>query len=311
MSQEMYVGIDVSKRRLDVNLQPSDESFEVAYDEEGLKRLSERLRQGSPKLVVLEATGGLQVRAAAQLAAAGFEVAVVNPRQVRDFARSIGLLAKTDRLDARAIARFAQATKPSPRPLPDQAAEALAALVARRRELVQMRVAEKNRLGQARSKTVRDSIARLIATLDGQIAEIDGDIDAAVKGSPIWRNTEELLTSVPGVGRTVSRTLMAELPELGRLTRRKIAALVGVAPLNRDSGSHRGRRTIAGGRAALRSALYMAALTAIRTDGPLRTTYLRLTNAGKPKKLAIIACVRKLVVILNAILRDHTAWKTA
>jgi transposase len=311
MSQDVYVGIDVSKRRLDVNLQPSDESFEVAYDEAGLKLLSERLHRCAPKLIVLEATGGLQVRAAAQLTAAGFDVAVVNPRQVRDFARSIGLLAKTDRLDARAIARFAEATKPGPRPLPTEAAEALAALVARRRELVQMRVAEKNRLAQARSRAVRDSIARLIATLDAQIAEIDGDIDAAIKQSAIWRHTEELLTSVPGIGKTVSRTLMAELPELGRLTRRKVAALAGVAPFNHDSGIQRGRRAIAGGRAALRSTLYMAALTAIRIDGPLRTTYLRLIGAGKPKKLAIIACVRKLLVILNAIVRDHAAWKTA
>jgi transposase len=248
----MFVGIDVAKPHLDVALS-TGEVFRLAHDDAGLSALVERLRPLAPALVVLEATGGLQVRAAAQLAAAGLPVAVVNPRQVRDFARATGQLAQTDRLDARAIARFAQAVRPEPRPLEDEDALHLKALVARRRELVALRTAEKKPLAGAGPPQVRASIRAVIALVDDQLVDLDGDLDRAVKQSPLWRAAEELLRSVPGVGPTLARTLLAELPELGRLTRRQIASLVGVAPLARDSGLMRGRRTVWGGRAPVRA----------------------------------------------------------
>jgi transposase len=311
MDTSVFVGIDVSKERLDVHVRPTGESFVVARDDEALAGLVERLQPRQPRLVVLEATGGLQVRVAAALAAGGLPVAVVNPRQVRDLARATGRLAKTDRLDAEAIARFAEAVRPEPRPLPDAAAQTLSALVARRRELVALRTAEKNRLRQAEAAWVRRDLEASIDALAERIAAIDQEIDQHVKGSPIWRARENLLKSVPGVGPTVARTLIAELPELGRLGRRKIAALVGVAPLNRDSGTLRGKRTIGGGRPAVRAILYMAAVSAARCNPAIAALYKRLRSAGKPAKVALTACMRKLLTILNAIARDQRPWQHA
>jgi len=308
---KMFVGIDVSKDRLDVHIQPSGEEFAVARDDEGLKTLTERLQAERPALVVLEATGGLQVKAAGALAAVGLPVAVVNPRQVRDFARATGQLAKTDRLDARTIAFFASAVQPEPRPLPDKAAELLRALIARRRELVEFRVAERNRLRQSVIAWLRRDIERSIAMVTKWIEAIDAEIETHVKGSPIWHVQEDLLRSVPGVGKMVSRTLLAELPELGKLNRRKIAALVGVAPFARDSGLFRGRRMITGGRPTVRAILYMAAVTASRCNPVIAAMYQRLRASGKPAKVALTACMRKLLVILNAIARDQRPWQHA
>jgi transposase len=307
----VYVGIDVSKDRLDVHVQPSGEAFIVARDDEGIAELTRRLLAQAPRLVALEATGGLQVKVAAALAAAGVPVAIVNPRQVRDFAKSTGQLAKTDRLDARAIALFAEAVKVEPRPLPDAATQALQALVARRRDLVEMRVAERNRLRQAAAGFVRNDLEAGIAALDKRLEAIDLELESHIKGSPIWQVQEDLLRSVPGVGKILSRSMLAELPELGRLSRRKIAALVGLAPFARDSGAFRGRRMISGGRAALRAVLYMATVSALRCNPVIAAFYHRLIAAGKPAKLAITACMRKLLTILNAIAREQKPWQHA
>lgn len=308
---KIFVGVDVSKDRLDVHIQPSGEALAVMHDDAGIATLIARLRGTPPTLVVLEATGGLQVKMAAALAAAGLPLAVVNPRQVRDFARATGQLAKTDRLDARVIALFAAAVQPEPRPLPDEAAELLRALMARRRELVELRVAERNRLRQGAPDWVRRDLERSIDALAKRIAAIDAEVETHVKGTPIWQVQEDLLCSVPGVGKTLSRTLLAELPELGKLTRRKIAALVGVAPFARDSGTLRGRRMIAGGRPTVRAVLYMATLTASRCNPVIAATYRRMVAAGKPAKVALTACMRKLLVILNAITRDSRPWQNA
>jgi transposase len=304
----MFVGIDVSKDHLDVHVRPSDDAFGVMHDAEGITALVERLRAAQPELIVLEATGGLQTRVAATLAAAGLPTAVVNPRQVRDFARAIGRLAKTDALDAEAIARFAEAVKPEPRPLSDEEGQALQALVARRRQLVEMRVAEKNRRQQTKDAQLRKGLDAHLEWLAQAIADLDKDIDDHIKGSPLWRAKEDLLVSVPGVGTTIARALIADLPELGTLSRRRIAALVGVAPFNRDSGKMRGRRSVYGGRASVRSSLFMATITAVRWNPAIRDAYQRLVEAGKPKMTAIVACMRKLLVILNAIMRDRTVW---
>jgi transposase len=307
----MFVGIDVSKDRLDVHVLPSDEAFAVARHGEGLERLVERLRGLPATLVVLEATGGYETVVAAALAAAGLPLVVVNPRQIRDFARAVGRLAKTDRLDAQIIARFAEAVRPEPRPVPDAAAQALGELVARRRQIVEMIGAENNRRRHLTHKRVLRGLARIVAELQAQLTEIEREIDDNVRGTPAWRDKEDLLKSVPGIGPTIARTLIAELPELGRLDRRKIASLAGLAPINRDSGTLRGRRAIAGGRSTVRAALYMAVMVSIRHKLPLATTYNRLRQAGKAPKAAIAACMRKLVTILNAILRDQKPWAIA
>jgi transposase len=307
----IFVGIDVSKHRLDIHLRPSGESFTVDHDDGNVAVLVERLVALAPTLIVLEATGGMEVRLAAALAAAGLPVAVVNPRQVRAFARATGRLAKTDRLDAAAIARFAEAVRPPARPLADAATRHLQALVARRRQLLEMLVAERNRR-QAAAPTLHQRIDAHLRWLEEALAEIERDLDGAVRHSPLWRAKEELLRSVPGIGPVSARTLLAQLPELGSLTRRQAAALVGVAPFNRDSGRMRGRRTIWAGRAALRACLYMAAVAAARGSNPvIAGFYRRLRQAGKPAKLALTACMRKLVVTLNAMLRTDTAWKSA
>jgi transposase len=304
----MFVGIDVSKDRLDVHLRPTGEAFTVTRDGPGLDDLATRLRGLAPELVVLEATGGFELAVAAAVAGAGLPLAIVNPAQIRAFARAIGQLAKTDRLDAALIARFAEQVRPAARPLASEQVQVLAELVARRRQIVEMIGMEGNRRHQARSPKVLRGIERTLTALRAALTEIDREIDDQVRGSPAWRATEDLLTSVPGIGPITARTLIAELPELGRISRRRIAALVGVAPVNRDSGASRGHRAIAGGRTAVRNTLYMAALTAIRHNPVIKATYGRLRDRGTHAKVALVAAMRKLLVILNAILRDQKPW---
>jgi transposase len=305
---ELFIGIDVSKDRLDVCIRPSGETFAVTRDDEGLERLVERLRALAPALVTLEATGGYETVVASALAAEHLPLAVVNPRQIRDFARSTGKLAKTDRLDAAAIAHFAEAVRPAARRLADGEAQALGELVARRRQVIEMIVAEKNRRRLAAQPRVLKAIDRHVDLLQAELSELDREIDGAIRKSPAWQADADLLASVPGIGKATLRTLIAELPELGRLDRRKIAALVGVAPINRDSGVWRGRKAIAGGRAPVRTALYMAALVASRANPVIAPYYQKLRASGKAAKQALTACIRKLLVILNAILRDRKPW---
>jgi transposase len=261
-------------------------------------------------LVILEATGGFERPVAAALAAAGLPIAVVNPRQARDFARATGRLAKTDRIDAQILARFAQAVRPAPRPVPEEEAQALAEITARRRQVVGMLTAEKNRLGAATTKPVRKRLQAHVRWLEKELSCTDGDLEEAIAKSPTWRENEELLRGVPGVGPVVARTLLAELPELGSLPPKQLAALVGVAPLNRDSGAFRGRRAVWGGRATVRAALYMGALVATRHNPQIKEFYERLLGAGKPRKVALVACMRKLLIILNAMLKNRTRWRS-
>ena len=308
--EQMFVGIDVAKDRLDVHYRPSGEAFAVARTGEGVADLAERLRVAGPHLIVLEATGGFEQVVAAQLAGAGLPLAVVNPRQIRDFARATGRLAKTDRVDAAVIAHFAQAVRPPLRPLPDEQARLLGELVTRRRQVIEMMTAESNRARQIETKRLKKRIERHRSTLQAELTEIDRELDETIRGTPIWRERENLLKSVPGIGDVVARTLIAELPELGTLDRRKIAALAGVAPFSRDSGTMRGKRMIWGGRSQVRGALYMAALVGSRFNPTIAAYYQRLLAAGKSKKLALTACMRKLLVILNAILRDRRTWQT-
>jgi transposase len=310
-SSPIFVGIDVSKDRLDVHVRPSGQSFSIARDGKGLDQLCIDLTALPAALIVLEATGGFEVTVAAALGGAGLPLAVVNPRQIRDFARATGQLAKTDALDARVIALFAERIRPEPRPIADASSQALAELVARRRQVIEMIGMETNRLHQARHARVERTIELTLKTLKAQLADLDHDIDNTVRGSPVWRAADDLLTSVPGVGEITSRTLIAELPELGLLDRRRIAALVGVAPINRDSGQMRGRRTIAGGRAEVRGALYMAALSAARWNPVISQHYQALVNRGRPRKVALVACMRRLLGILNAIMRTKTPWQAA
>jgi transposase len=310
MSTGPFVGIDVSKGHLDAHIRPTGEAFRVPADEAGVAALVARLAAAGPALVVLEATGGYEAPLAAALAAAGLPVVVVNPRQARRFAEATGRLAKTDRLDAAALAHFAEAVRPAARPLPDADARALAALVARRRQLLDMRTAERNRLPLADPAVARDIRAH-VAWLDRRIAAAGRDLAAAVRASPAWRAKDDLLQSAPGVGPVVSRTPLAELPELGTLSGRRVAALAGVAPVARDSGRHSAARRIAGGRSGARSALYMACLSAVRYNPPLRAFYRRLRAAGKAAKVAQVAAMRKLLVTLNAMLRDGRRWDPA
>jgi transposase len=309
--ETIYVGIDVSKDRLDVHVRPSGEAFAVTRDGKGLNELIERLRSLAPMLVAIEATGGFETIAAAAIAGAHLPLAVINPAQVRHFAQAVGKRAKTDPIDAAVIARFAEAVKPEPRELPDEAARLLAELVGRRAQVIEMLVAERQRDKRATAARVRKSIARHIATLEKELPAIDRDIDAMVRGSPVWREKEDLLVTVPGVGNTLARTFLAEIPELGRLTRRQIASLVGVAPYTRQSGQWRGKSMIAGGRAIARSGVFLAALSAIRCNPPLRAFYQRLLARGKSKMVALIAVARKLLTILNAMLRDKKQWQHA
>jgi transposase len=309
--EAIYVGIDVSKDRLDVHVRPSAEAFAVTRDGKGLNELIERLRSLVPTLVVVEATGGFETIVAAAIAGAHLPLAVINPAQVRHFAQAVGKRAKTDPIDAGIIARFAEAVKPEPRELPDEAARLLAELVGRRAQVIEMLVAERQRDKRATATRLRKSIARHIAALEKELPEIDRDIDTMVRGSPVWRAKEDLLVTVPGVGNTLARTFLAEIPELGRLTRRQIASLVGVAPFTRQSGQWRGKSMIAGGRAIARSGVFLAALSAIRCNAPLRAFYQRLLLRGKAKMVALIAVARKLLTILNAMLRDKKQWQYA
>jgi transposase len=304
------IGIDVSKDRLDVHALPGGESFAVARDAAGLEALVERLQPLAPKIVAVEATGGFETVVAASLAAAGLPVVVVNPAQVRAFAQALGQRAKTDPIDAAVIAGFVKATDPEVRPLPDAETRMLADLVTRRRQIIQMMVAERQREKRAPART-KKSILRLLKALQKELTAIDDDIDDAVRGSPVWREKEDLLASVPGVGATIARTLLAELPELGTLDRRQVAALVGLAPFTRQSGQWRGRSFIGGGRATVRAAVFMGAMVAMRWNPQLRDFHQRLVATGKPKMVALIAVARKLITVLNAILRDRRPWQTA
>jgi transposase len=303
----VFVGIDVSKARLDVALVPTGEALALDNDAVGIASLVERLKAQPPELVVLEATGGLQMPVAAALGVAGLPVAVVNPRQVRDFARATGKLAKTDRIDAQVLAEFGRRLQPTPRALPDQATQELGALLDRRHQMVEMLTAEKNRLYRA-MRPVQPRIQAHILWLTQQLKELDKDLGDAVRASPLWREKEELLRSVPGVGKVLSLTLLSHLPELGTLERQQVAALVGVAPWNRDSGVLRGKRAVWGGRAPVRAVLYMATVAAVRCNPAIKAFYQRLLAAGKAKKVALVACMHKLLTILNAMLKHNTPW---
>jgi transposase len=303
----IFVGIDVSKARLDVAMRPTGERDSVANDKVGIKALVKRLAEIQPTLIVMEATGSMERQVSAALGGAGLPVVVINPRQVHDFAKAIGQLAKTDSIDALVLARFAEAVRPAVRPLPDEVTLELRALTSRRRQITEMIVAERNRIANA-SKAVRKRIDAHIRWLEAELERADKDLDQSIRQSPIWRENEDLLRSVPSIGPVVSRTLLAELPELGKLNRKQIAALVGIAPLNRDSGTFRGRRGIWGGRATVRAALYMAALVASRRNSVIRAFYKRLRDAGKAPKVALVACMRKLLTILNAMIKHKTRW---
>lgn len=307
-NQGVFVGVDVSKKRLDVAIRPTGEILSFEHDEAGIKALTQRLVAEAPSLVVLEATGGLESPLATALALARVTVAVVNPRQVRDFARATGKLAKTDSIDAAVIAHFGEAVRPEPRELPDEDATLLSAIVARRRQLIEMVVMEQNRLATTPSK-LKEEVQDHIEYLKKRIKDSDKDLHKALKSTPVWREKDDLLRSVPGVGPVLSFSIIANLPELGQLGRKEISALVGVAPYNNESGQFKGRRSIRGGRAEVRVPLYMAAISAARFNPVFKAFYQRLLDAGKPKKVALVACMRKLLVTLNAMVRQNQAWR--
>lgn len=305
-----YVGIDVSKDRLDVHVRPSGETFAVARDGEGLAALVARLTRLSPHLVAVEATGGFEMTVAAAVGAAALPLAVVNPAQVRHYAQALGRRAKTDRIDAEVIARFAEAARPEPRPLPDEATQTLAELVTRRRQIITMMVAERQRAARLPAR-LRRSCERVVRVLETELSALDQDIDTTVRGSPAWRATEDLLVSVPSIGDITARTLIADLPELGTLDRRQIAALVGIAPFTRQSGQWQGKSFIGGGRPHVRAALFIATMSAVRHNPTIRAFRQRLLANGKPKMVVMVACMRKLLTILNAIVRDRKPWQPA
>jgi transposase len=304
---EIFAGIDISKSTLDVHVEPAGERLRVGYDEAGVSALCERLAELSPALIVMEATAGLEARLAAELAARALPVAVVNARQVRDFAKAMGQLAKTDSIDAAVLSAFARAVRPAVRALKDTLTRELDELVSRRRQLVQMRVQETLRLQGAHAVQLK-SLKAHIAWLDKNIARVDGQLGKRLRNSDLWRVKDDLLCSIPGVGSITSRSMLGGCPELGTLDRRAIAKLIGVAPLNHDSGKHRGQRHIWGGRADLRSVLYMAALSAIRCNPAIKPFAERLKQAGKPAKVVIVACMRKLLTIMNAVIKTGTPW---
>jgi transposase len=307
MSDPVYVGLDVAKANVDVAVRPSGECWSVSNTDAGAAELVGRLRPLAPTLVVCEATGGFERTTIAALAAAGFPVVVANPRQVRDFARATGQLAKTDQLDAGILALFAERVRPTPRPLPDAAAQLLDAVLTRRRQLLEMLTAEKNRLGFA-PKPLHRGIQAHIRWLERQLDDVTKELAELIEASPVWRAKDDVLQSVPGVGPIVSSTLLGELPELGTISHKQVAALAGIAPLARDSGTWRGRRMVWGGRASVRTALFMAVLSGRRWNPVLKVFYERLIAAGKPKKVALIACARKLLTILNAMIRHNAYW---
>ena len=309
---EVHVGIDVSKRTLDVCIlsaeDPHGDSFVVKNDQQGFDEILSRLQRTHPRLVVLEATGRYERPAAIAIAASKIPVAIVNPRQARDFAKAIGRLAKTDKIDAFVLARLARAVEPSPSVIPDEEAQYLQHILARRRQLIEMRTAENNRLLMA-PESLKGRIRAHMKWLEKEISRTDKDLDDALQASAAFKENEALLRSVPGVGPVLARTLLAELPELGKLTHKRLSALVGVAPFNRDSGDSRGKREVWGGRAPLRAALYMGTLVATRHNPAIKEFYGRLLEAGKPKKVALVACMRKLLSILNALMRDRAIWR--
>jgi transposase len=310
---ESFVGIDVAKNTLDIRLEPAGESLHVAYDDAGIAEIRRRLIALAPTLIVMEATGGLESRLACELAACGLPVAVINPRQARDFAKATGQLAKTDRVDAAVLCAFARAIRPAVRALKDADTRDLDDLVTRRRQLIAMRVQETLRLGSAESKALQKNLKKHITWLDKQIADLDGDLTKRLRASDVWRAKDDLLQSIPGVGKVTTVTLLAKCPELGQLNRREIAKLSGVAPLANDSGKHRGKRFVWGGRADVRAVLYMAAVSAIRCNPAIKAFADRLKQAGKPAKVVIVACMRKLLTIMNAMLKNNAPWtaKTA
>ena len=302
-----FVGIDIAKADFVVACRPEETSWTATNDLAGITAAVDRLRTLAPTLIVLEATGGYETALVAAFAAAALPVVVANPRQVRDFAKATGQLAKTDHVDAQLLALFAERVHPTPRPLPDAALQQLDALMTRRRQLLDMVTSERNRLEHAAAPIRRD-ISQHLRWLERRVAAVDRDLDNTIQKSPVWRAKEDLLRTAPGVGPVVSRTLLAELPELGQLNRKQIAALVGVAPFARDSGTRRGKRAVWGGRASVRAVLYMSALVAARRNPVIGAFYRRLVAAGKPKKVALIACMRKLLTILNAMMRTNTMW---
>lgn len=305
---ESFVGIDVSKSTLDVRIEPLGESLHVVYDESGVAEIVQRLLELAPTLIVMEATGGLEIRVASELAARGLPVAVINPRQARDFAKASGQLAKTDQVDAAVLAAFARAIRPAVRPLKDTDTRALDDLVTRRRQLVAMRVQETLRLGSAASTPLQKNLKAHILWLDKQIGKLDDDLTKRLRASEAWKTKDDLLRGIPGVGAVTSLTLLAKCPELGALNRREIAKLTGVAPLANDSGKHHGKRFIWGGRADVRAVLYMAAVSAIRCNPAIRAFADRLKQTGKPPKVVIAACMRKLLTIMNAMLKNNAPW---
>lgn len=304
----MFVGIDVAKDHVDVAVRPGTRVWRVDRSQEALDTLAQELRAVSPVLVAMEATGGYEIDVAVALGSVGVPVAIVNPRQVRDFAKATGHLAKTDKIDAQVIAHFADAIRPSARALPSDEQEQLSALVGRRKQLLEIRIAEKNRLGSCRDSRARKSLNDHVSWLDKQIEEINGEIGTLVRASSLWQEKDELLQSAKGIGPTLSPIILVSIPELGKLTRKEIAALAGLAPFNCDSGKGERRRTTWGGRADARSALYMAALVASRFNPIIAAFYKKLKAAGKPAKVALVACARKLLTILNAMVRDGKPW---
>jgi transposase len=306
---EQFIGIDVSKDTLDMGVYPSRETLHVSYDDAGIAHIVQRLKNIGPKVIVLEATGGLETRLSAELIAQALTVAIVNPRQVRDFAKATGQLAKTDRVDALILAHFAHAIRPVARPPKDQETRALDDLVGRRRQLMTMRVQEVLRLNTAASQSIQKSLKEHIAWLDQRIRRLDAELAERLQHSEAWRAKDDLIRSIPGIGKLTSATLLARCPELGSLNRRQIASMVGVAPLANDSGKMRGKRIIWGGRADVRAVLYMAALSAIRCNDAIKAFAQRLKQTGKPAKVVIVACMRKLLTIMNTMLKNNMPWR--
>ena len=306
-ASDIFIGIDVSKERLDIGTYPSGQCQSVTHDDASIQGLVAQWKELRPRLIVLEATGGFERRISRALVNAELRFTIVNPRHVRNFAKATGQLAKTDRMDALMLARYAEAVRPAVRALPDEATQELKALTARRRQIIEMMVAEKNRLGSA-PKAVKKRINIHLRWLEAELARANKELDQAIRQSPIWKENEDLLQSAPAIGPTVSRTLIAELPELGKLNRKQIAALVGIAPINRDSGKFKGRRSIWGGRSTVRACLYMAALVASRHNPTIHAFYKRLRTTGKCPKVALVACMRKLLTILNAMIKHRTPW---
>jgi transposase len=307
--QEIHIGIDVSKRTLDVCILPGAETFVVENNQKGMGELLARIGSLDAKLVVMEATGRYERLCASSVAAEGVPVAVINPRQARDFAKAMGRLAKTDKIDAFVLARFAEAMRPDPTPIPDEEAQHLQGILARRRQLIEMATSEKNRLQMACGKALKKRIKAHVEWLEAEISRTDEDLDRAIEDNAAFKADETLLRSVPGVGRVLARTLLAELPELGKLESKRLCALVGVAPFNRDSGQRSGKREAWGGRAPVRATLYMGTLVATRFNPTIKEFYERLVASGKPKKVALVACMRKLLTILNALMRDRAVWR--